>query len=161
MMKHLARFLAYARASWRPLEISIVCLYFFISPETALKQLLDIHARSETENANEEDESSVRRRVVKLFTVPRNRRAALASSIVVLMQQFCGSSIIDSLSLDVFELAGLDLRRSILGLLAFWILIFLFTIPAVYTIDTFGRRSLLLATFPGMCVSMLTIGIAW
>ena len=35
--------------------------------------------------------------VVELFTVPRNRRAALASVIVMFMQQFCGVNAYASL----------------------------------------------------------------
>jgi hypothetical protein len=34
--------------------------------------------------------------------------------------------------------------------LGFGIINFLFAIPAIYTIDTFGRRGLLLTTFPLM-----------
>jgi MFS family permease len=32
--------------------------------------------------------------LIELFTVPRNRRAALASGIVMFMQQFCGVNVI-------------------------------------------------------------------
>lgn len=33
--------------------------------------------------------------------------------------------------------------------------------PAVFTIDTFGRRSLLLATFPNMCWTLLAGGMCF
>lgn len=38
---------------------------------------------------------------------------------------------------------------------------FLFAIPALRTIDTFGRRSLLLATFPHMAWSLLAAGLCF
>ncbi len=38
---------------------------------------------------------------------------------------------------------------------------FLFALPAVYTIDTFGRRNLLLTTFPLMSLFLLMTGFAF
>jgi hypothetical protein len=37
----------------------------------------------------------------------------------------------------------------------------LFAWPAVYTIDTYGRRALLLFTFPNMCWTLLAAGFAF
>ena len=37
---------------------------------------------------------------------------------------------------------------------------FLMALPAVYTIDTFGRRNLLLTTFPLMALFLLMTGFA-
>jgi Sugar (and other) transporter len=38
---------------------------------------------------------------------------------------------------------------------------FVFALPAVYTIDTFGRRKLLLTTFPCMAACLLITGFAF
>lgn len=38
---------------------------------------------------------------------------------------------------------------------------FLFAIPAIYTIDTFGRRNLLLTTFPLMGLCLLWCGLSF
>lgn len=97
---------------------------------------------------------------MKLFTVPRNRRAAIASFIVMFMQQFCGANMIDFFFYNVLYQAGAGDIQTIGSSCAYWTLVFLFAIPAAYTIDTFGRRVLLLATFPGMSASLLMIGIA-
>lgn len=45
--------------------------------------------------------------------------------------------------------------------MGFGIINFLLAIPAVYTIDTFGRRSLLLATFPFMALFHLVTGLGF
>lgn len=45
--------------------------------------------------------------------------------------------------------------------MGFGIINFLFALPAVYTIDTFGRRNLLLTTFPLMCASLLFTGFSF
>lgn len=45
--------------------------------------------------------------------------------------------------------------------MGFGILNWVFALPAVWTIDTFGRRNLLLSTFPFMAISMLLVGISF
>jgi hypothetical protein len=42
---------------------------------------------------------------LELFTVPRNRRATLASWIVMFMQQFCGVNVIAYYSTTIFEVS--------------------------------------------------------
>jgi len=45
--------------------------------------------------------------------------------------------------------------------MGFGIINFVFALPAVYTIDTFGRRNLLLATFPFMAIFHLLTGLGF
>lgn len=45
--------------------------------------------------------------------------------------------------------------------LGFGVINFLFALPAVYTIDTFGRRNLLLTTFPLMSACLLFTGFSF
>ena len=109
----------------------------------------------------EKDISSGRNRFIELFTVPRNRRAALASTIVMFMQQFCGVNVIAYYSSNVFSQSGFNEIQSLLASWGFGMLNWLFAFPAVYTIDTFGRRNLLLTTFPLMAVFLLMTGFAF
>ena len=46
--------------------------------------------------------------VIELFSVGRNRRAVLASGIVMFMQQFCGINVIAYYSSTIFRQAGFD-----------------------------------------------------
>jgi len=62
-------------------------------------------------NALLEEEANIatgRLAIIELFAVPRNRRAALASGIVMFMQQFCGINVIAYYSSTVFRQAGFD-----------------------------------------------------
>ncbi|CAE6405231.1 unnamed protein product [Rhizoctonia solani] len=111
--------------------------------------------------AEEQVKPSGKLRIFELFTVPRNRRAALGSFIVMFMQQFCGVNVIAYYSSTVFSEAGLGDIEAILGSWGFGMLNFIFAFPAVYTIDTFGRRFLLLTTFPGMSACLLITGMAF
>ncbi|KAK4698740.1 hypothetical protein P7C70_g7528, partial [Phenoliferia sp. Uapishka_3] len=100
-------------------------------------------------------------RFVELFTIPRVRRATIASFVVMIAQQMCGINIVAFYSSTVFVEAGLSTRKALYASLGFGAINFVFAFPALFTIDTFGRRSLLLATFPNMAWSLLAVGFSF
>lgn len=101
------------------------------------------------------------RRVWEMFTKRRNRNGALGAWIVMFMQQFCGVNVIAYYSSSIFIESGLSEIKAMLSSWGFGMLNFLFAIPAFYTIDTFGRRKLLLTTFPLMAVFLLIAGFGF
>ncbi|GFF84488.1 hypothetical protein IFM60648_07047 [Aspergillus lentulus] len=94
-------------------------------------------------------------RFVELFTIPRVRRATLASFVVMIAQQMCGINIVAFYSSTVFAQAGANNTEALFASWGFGLVNFLFAFPAVFTIDTFGRRTLLLFTFPQMAWTLL------
>jgi sugar porter (SP) family MFS transporter len=100
-------------------------------------------------------------RFIELFTIPRVRRATLASWTVMIAQQMCGINIIAFYSSTVFSQAGASVTGSLLASWGFGLVNFLFAWPAIWTIDTFGRRSLLLFTFPQMAWTLLAAGMCF
>ncbi|KAG7090877.1 hypothetical protein E1B28_009958 [Marasmius oreades] len=102
-----------------------------------------------------------RNRLFELFTVPRNRRATTASFIVMFMQQFCGINVIAYYSTNIFVQAKFTELQALVASWGFGMINWLFAIPAIYTIDTFGRRNLLLTTFPLMAIFLLMTGFAF
>ncbi|KAL6299918.1 hypothetical protein BKA93DRAFT_882053 [Sparassis latifolia] len=117
------------------------------SPIQAARDLYYIHVLLEAE----EQIMGGRNRFLELFTEPRNWRATLASFIVMFMQQFCGVNVI----------AGLSETSALIASWGFGMLNWVFAFPAVKTIDTFGRRNLLLTTFPLMAIFLLVTGFAF
>ncbi|GAA5974465.1 hypothetical protein JCM11641_003232 [Rhodosporidiobolus odoratus] len=99
--------------------------------------------------------------IVEIFTVARNRRAALASCIVMFMQQFCGINVIAYYSSSIFRQAGFNETAALCATLGFGALNWIMAAPAVWTIDVFGRRTLLLTTFPLMAIFLLVTGFAF
>jgi len=117
-------------------------------------------------------------RIKEFFTLRRNRNAIVASEIVMFMQQvraeiaelfstggpytnceqFCGVNVIAYYSTEIFLDAGFPEINALAASLGFGLINFLFALPAVYTIDTFGRRNLLLTTFPLMAICMFFTG---
>ncbi|APA16016.1 hypothetical protein sscle_16g107860 [Sclerotinia sclerotiorum 1980 UF-70] len=100
-------------------------------------------------------------RFIELFTVPRLRRATQASGIVMIAQQMCGINIIAFYSSTIFKNAGASIIGALLASFGFGLINFIFAWPAVWTIDTFGRRTLLLFTFPQMFWTLLAAGLCY
>jgi hypothetical protein len=95
----------------------------------------------------------------ELFTIPRVRRATLASFVVMIGQQMCGINIIAFYSSTIFKEGGATEKEALIASFGFGLVNFLFAWPAVWTIDTFGRRGLLLFTFPNMFWTLLAAGM--
>ncbi|KAI1344080.1 hypothetical protein F5Y15DRAFT_369008 [Xylariaceae sp. FL0016] len=100
-------------------------------------------------------------KIKEILTIRRNRNAALASEIVMFMQQFCGVNAIAYYSTQIFIDSGFSEQSALGASLGFGVINFLFAIPAFYTIDTFGRRNLLLTTFPLMSLSLFFTGFSF
>lgn len=101
------------------------------------------------------------KRFVELFTIPRIRRATWASGIVMIAQQMCGINIIAFYSSTIFKESGIGDYTALFASFGFGLINFLFAWPAVWTIDTFGRRALLLFTFPNMFWTLLAAGLCY
>lgn len=124
----------------------------------AARDLFYMHTLLEAEN-----QSMIlgKNKIKELVTVPRNRRAMQASEIVMFMQQFCGVNVIAYYSSEIFLEANLSEISALGASLGWGVINFLFAIPAVYTIDTFGRRNLLLTTFPLMSLCLFFTGFSF
>lgn len=127
-------------------------------PIQAARDMIYIHTLLEEENKIIK-KSSYFGRVSELFTIPRVRRATVASGVVMLAQQMCGINIIAFYSSTIFVNSGFTDRQALYASLGFGAINFLFAFPAIFTIDTFGRRSLLLFTFPNMAWSLVVAGL--
>jgi hypothetical protein len=95
-----------------------------------------------------------------MVTIPRNRNATIAAGIVMFGQQFCGVNVIGAQPLQilirtiayyfglaiayysstVFVQAGFSQISALLASFGFGLINWIFALPAVFTIDTFGRR---------------------
>ncbi|KAK9489647.1 hypothetical protein V1508DRAFT_444270 [Lipomyces doorenjongii] len=136
------------------------------TPLQAARDLYYIHAQlkyEETllEESGFSENESMLTRLKQLFTIPRLRRATQASGIVMLAQQMCGINIIAFYSSTIFAQAGASNITALLASFGFGLVNFAFAWPAVWTIDTFGRRGLLLFTFPNMGWSLLLAGMCY
>ncbi|KXT04856.1 hypothetical protein AC578_3423 [Pseudocercospora eumusae] len=129
-------------------------------PLQAARDLYYIHAQLQIE-ASIVGKSNYVTRFAQLFTIPRVRRATLASFVVMIAQQMCGINIIAFYSSTVFREANATERNALIASFGFGLVNFVFAWPAIWTIDTFGRRALLLFTFPQMAWTLLAAGFCF
>lgn len=127
----------------------------------AARDLYYINAQIQEERAIVGTGGNVLTRWMELFTIPRNRRATYAAFTVMIAQQMCGINIIAFYSSTVFVDAGAGPLQALLASWGFGLVNFVFAWPAIWTIDTFGRRSLLLFTFPQMAWTLLAAGLCF
>lgn len=76
-------------------------------------------------------------------------------------QQFCGVNVIAYYSTEIFVQGGFSEANALLFSMGTGILNWVFALPAFFTIDTFGRRFLLLVTFPFLAISLLWTGFSF
>ncbi|KAI3547475.1 hypothetical protein CABS01_11143 [Colletotrichum abscissum] len=122
------------------------------------RDMYAIHAQLQLES-QVLGKSNYASRFMELFTIPRVRRANLAAFTVMIAQQMCGINIIAFYSTTIFKDANMGDFQALLGSFGFGMVNWLFAFPAFWTIDTFGRRSLLLFTFPQMTWTLLAAGL--
>ncbi|KAM0206816.1 hypothetical protein ACHAPA_005484 [Fusarium lateritium] len=94
------------------------------------------------------------------FAVPRIRRANYGASTVMIAQQMCGINIISFYSSTIFVNAGYTATEALYASLGYGAIQVIATIPTLFLIDTKGRRTLCLITFPFMCVFLLAAGLS-
>ncbi|KAH8797337.1 MFS sugar transporter [Xylogone sp. PMI_703] len=119
----------------------------------ALRDLYYIHVLLKEEEKVQEGQTGMK--FFRIFTLRRNRNALIGATIVMFAQQFCGVNIISYYSTTIFAQAGGSTTHALLASWGFGMLNVIFALPAIKTIDTFGRRSLLLYTFPFMALFLV------
>ncbi|GAA5905297.1 hypothetical protein JCM5296_001435 [Sporobolomyces johnsonii] len=124
-----------------------------------LQAAVDLYYTAKLLEVEEEIQANAKRsRAMQLIAEPRNRRAMLASTIVMFGQQFCGVNAIAYYSSNIFINTGTSTTTALLGSFGYGLLNWTFALPAFFTIDTFGRRSLLLFTFPFLAITLVIAG---
>ncbi|KAK5022251.1 hypothetical protein LTR16_012435, partial [Cryomyces antarcticus] len=99
------------------------------TPLQAARDLYYVHAQLMIEAAII-GQTNYAQRIIELFTIPRVRRATLASFTVMIAQQMCGINIIAFYSSSVFVQAGSSARTALLASFGFGLVNFVFAFPA-------------------------------
>lgn len=100
-------------------------------------------------------------RLKEMVTVRRNRNGLIASCICAFMQQFCGINVIAYYSSTIFKQSGFADLNALLASFGFGLINTVFALPAFLMIDKYGRRFLLLRTFPWLSLFLLIAGFAF
>ncbi len=94
----------------------------------------------------------------KMLLAPGIKMAVFIGVTLAVLQQFTGIDAIIYYGPRIFEEAGFGLTEALGGQVFIGIINVVFTVIAIFTIDIFGRKRLLLTGTAGMLVSLIVIG---
>lgn len=113
----------------------------------AARDLYYIHRQLQAESIIGKNSTYVTR-FIELFTVPRIRRATLASFVVMIAQQMCGINIIAFYSSTIFVNANYSTRSALLASFGFGLVNWVFALPAIWvSLDAVESQSRLISCF--------------
>ena len=91
----------------------------------------------------------------------RYRRVLVLGLIIAVFQQWCGTNVIFNYAQEIFVGAGFDVDGMFINIVITGIANVVFTIVALYTIEKWGRRTLILIGAGGLGLIYLTLGTCY
>ena len=95
-----------------------------------------------------------------LFSRPY-RRVLLLGIVVAVFQQWCGTNVIFNYAQEIFQSAGFALGDVLFNIVVTGIANVVFTFVAIYTVDRWGRRALMLLGAGGLGGIYLILGACY
>ncbi|MBS2210698.1 sugar porter family MFS transporter [Carboxylicivirga mesophila] len=92
---------------------------------------------------------------------PRLKNVLLIGVVLAAFQQWCGINVIFNYAQEVFAAAGYGVSEILFNIVVTGSVNLIFTFLAIYTVDLFGRRVLMLAGAGGLAGIYLLIGVAY
>jgi len=100
--------------------------------------------------------------ISSLFTLhPSLRRVLLLGLVIAVFQQWCGTNVIFNYAQEIFVGAGFDVDGMFINIVITGIANVIFTFVALYTIEKWGRRTLILLGAGGLGLIYLTLGTCY
>ena len=99
--------------------------------------------------------------VFQLFNSPQYGRVLLLGLVIAVFQQWCGTNVIFNYAQEIFVSAGFDVDGMFINIVITGIANVIFTIVALYTIEKWGRRTLMLIGAGGLGLIYLTLGTCY
>ncbi len=93
--------------------------------------------------------------------LPKYRRVLWLGLVIAVFQQWCGTNVIFNYAQEIFVGAGFNVDGMFINIVITGIANVLFTIVALYTIERWGRRTLMLIGAGGLAVIYLILGTCY
>lgn len=98
---------------------------------------------------------------LSLRTLRPYRKVLLLGLVIAVFQQWCGTNVIFNYAQEIFVGAGFDVDGMFINIVITGIANVLFTFVALYTIEKWGRRTLMLLGAGGLGLIYLTLGTCY
>ena len=95
------------------------------------------------------------------LTSKKYRKVLILGLVIAVFQQWCGTNVIFNYAQEIFTRAGYDVDGMFIDIVITGIANVLFTFVALYTIEKWGRRTLILIGAGGLGLIYLTLGTCY
>lgn len=106
---------------------------------------------------NERNERMSLRQIVH----PSVRRVLVLGVVLAVFQQWCGINVIFNYAHEIFSVAGYAVSDVLMNIVVTGVTNVVFTLVAVYTVDRWGRRALMIAGAAALAVIYAILGTAY
>lgn len=106
---------------------------------------------------NERNERMSLRQIVH----PSVRRVLVLGVVLAVFQQWCGINVIFNYAHEIFSAAGYAVSDVLMNIVVTGVTNVVFTLVAVYTVDRWGRRALMIAGAAALAVIYVILGMAY
>lgn len=89
------------------------------------------------------------------------RRVLIVGLVIAFLQQWSGINIVFNYAEEVFTSAGFGISDSFLNIVITGVVNLLFTFVAIHTVDSLGRRKLMLFGFSGLAITYVILGASY
>ena len=134
------------------LPAALFLLMSFFIPESPV--FLQLKAEPKTDSRQQEAGLSQ-------LMVPRYSRVLLLGLVVAVFQQWCGTNVIFNYAQEIFVGAGFDVDGMFINIVITGIANVVFTFVALYTIEKWGRRTLMLIGAGGLGLIYFILGACY
>lgn len=138
------------------LPAALFLLMSFFIPESPV--YLQLRAKSASARA---EAPAATAGLGELLTARRYRRVLWLGLVVAVFQQWCGTNVIFNYAQEIFTSAGFSVDGMFIDIVITGIANVIFTIVALYTIEKWGRRTLILIGAGGLGTIYLILGTCY
>lgn len=96
----------------------------------------------------------------QLFT-SKYAKVLVLGLVIAVFQQWCGTNVIFNYAQEIFTSAGFDVDGMFINIVITGVANVIFTVVALYTVEKWGRRTLMLLGSCGLAVIYLTLGTCY
>lgn len=97
----------------------------------------------------------------KMLADPSVRRVLTIGIVLAVFQQWCGINVIFNYAHEIFSAAGYAVSDVLMNIVVTGITNVIFTIAAIYTVDRWGRRTLMFMGSVGLAVIYFLLGLGY
>ncbi len=136
---------------------AFLIMAFFI-PESPV--YLRLKEGKQKGNINNDGSEETAGGLAQLFS-SKYAKVLVLGLIIAVFQQWCGTNVIFNYAQEIFIGAGFDVDGMFINIVITGVANVLFTIVALYTVEKWGRRTLMLIGSCGLAVIYLTLGTCY